>query len=157
MRFPYIDTKSLSGVEYQLPEELPARRTAVILAFQQRHQSDVDLWIAALENEGIPATLTGAANDTETAIIEVPVLKRRWGPVRSLIDGGMASGIGVPEINARTWTCYTDVQQVLRELDLEGDDTIVVAAVERDGTVLALCRDRPTPYTVADIVTALSF
>ncbi len=156
MRFPKISTKSLTGVEYQLPDQLPARRTAVILAFYQRHQSDVDQWISALVAAGIPPTVSGLSADAETAVIEVPVLTRRWGPVRPLIDGGMASGIGNPDINARTWTSYTDVQQVLDALSLTGDETIIIVVAERDGTILTFHRDQPTPDNVADVLTNLS-
>ncbi len=156
MRFPQISTKSLTGVEYQLPDQLPAQRTAVILAFYQRHQSDVDQWISALVAAGIPATVSGLSAEADAAVIEVPVLKRRWGPVRPLIDGGMASGIGDPDINARTWTSYTDVQQVLDALSLIGDETIIVVVAERDGTILTAHRDQPTPDSIADVLAALS-
>lgn len=39
MHFPALDTRTLSGVDKHLPADLPADRTLLALAFQQRHQS----------------------------------------------------------------------------------------------------------------------
>lgn len=157
MRFPHLAARSLSGVEYRLPEQLPARRTAVIAAFQQRHQRDVDQWIDALVAEGIPASIRGLGVEAPSAVIEVPMLRRRWMPARQFIDGGMASGIGDPDINARTWTCYTDVDAFLRAMQQpEESDTVLASVVQRDGEVLAWARDAPVPASLATIAAALA-
>ena len=155
MNFPPLTAQSLAGQTYSLPGQLPAARTAVIVAFYQRHQQDVDAWIEPLVDSGIPATPRGLPDDAPQALIEIPMLKRRWAPVRGFIDGGMATGIGDADINARTWTCYTGVGGFLKSLGLVGDDTIVVLVVERDGSILDLERDRPDSKSLSRIVRAL--
>ncbi len=156
MRFPDLAVRSLAGSDFVIPEQLPAERTAVITAFHQRHQQDVDRWIDLLVRAGVPATTLHLPQTSTTAVIEVPMLKRRWAPARPFIDGGMASGIGDPAVNARTWTCYTDVDAFLRQMEAEGDQVVLAAVVRRDGGVLADARDRPTVESFERIRTALA-
>lgn len=155
MNFPPLQVRSLAGQQFQLPQDLPAARTAVIVAFYQRHQADVDAWITPLVEAGVSATPRGLPQGAERAVVEIPMLKRRWAPARGFIDGGMASGIGDPDINARTWTVYTDVDQFLGLIGVTGDSSIVVLVVERDGTITEMQRGRPDPDKLARVTAAL--
>lgn len=76
--FPRLHGRRLDGVQVRLPDDLPGR-SLVVLAFHQRHQRDVDAWLARVP-PGVPC-------------FEVPLLGARWTPARPLIDGGMARGV----------------------------------------------------------------
>ncbi|MGI9117427.1 MAG: hypothetical protein ACR2JV_07310, partial [Gaiellales bacterium] len=151
------DGTALDGTRLQLPAELPARRTLVLLAFRQRQQAQVDRWTArAVAELGIPATTLGLAADAPTAVIEVPCLGRRWRPARRVIDGGMASSIADPAILARTVTVYADVGAILRALGATGPALVQARVVERSGAVCAAGSGEPEGAGWQAIADALS-
>lgn len=157
MSFPSIPTRTLQGVDKHLPGDLPAARTLVIVAFQQRHQRDVDAWMAVAEDRGWLTDLAEPhSNQPMFAAIEVPCISRRWGPARWFIDGGMTAGIRVPTVLARTWTAYTDVGRVQRALGVANSDDIWVGVVQPDGEVLATTMGVPTDEGVATIAEAMA-
>lgn len=157
MQLPELNTRTLQGVAKTLPADLPAQRTLVVVAFQQRQQRDVDQWLAVAEKHGWLTDLTQAQEQLPAyAAIEIPCLSRRWEPVRRFIDGGMSTGIGVPVVLARTWTAYTDVKRVQRALDLRNGDQVWAGAVSRDGQVLAHSMGLPTPTTVTTLTTGMT-
>ena len=106
LRLAALRTRALDGTLRRLPGELPAERTLVLLAYRQRHQRDVDAWIARAVAMGVPSTPRGHVGPMRIAVVEVPFLSARWLPVRRLIDGGMAQGIADPDVLARTLTAY---------------------------------------------------
>jgi hypothetical protein len=106
LHFARLRTRALDGTRRDLPQDLPAERTLVLLAYRQRHQRDVDAWIALAVANGVPPTPRGATGPMATAVVEVPFLSARWTPLRRMIDGGMARGIADPDVLARTLTAY---------------------------------------------------
>lgn len=140
MKFPDFEARSLAGVTYRLPADLPADPTLVLLPFKQWQQSQVDRWIAR-------------AGDCP--VIEVPCISRRWSVGRSFIDGGMATSIGDPVVLARTWTAYTDVGRVQRSLGVWDSSQTWVGVVARDGTVSASTLGEPTDRSWELIAAAL--
>ncbi|MEY3072678.1 MAG: hypothetical protein RLZZ353_874 [Actinomycetota bacterium] len=106
VRLAPLRGRALDGTPWRLPNDLPADRTLVLLAYRQRHQRDVDTWIDLAVSLGVPPTPRGAARPMATAVIEVPNLSARWLPARRFIDGGMAAGIRDPDVLARTVTAY---------------------------------------------------
>jgi len=142
-RFPAIAGRSLLGAELRLPGDLPAERTLVVIAFRQRHQACVDRWIARAVAAGVPPTIRGATGRLPRAVVELPVLATRWRPVRRFIDGGMATGIGDPDILARTITLYTDTAAFRRAIAIPTDAEVQALVVTPDGTVLARAAGEP--------------
>jgi hypothetical protein len=136
-RFPTVTGRSLLGVEVALPHDFPAQRTLAVVAFQQWHQARVDRWIARAVADGVPPTPRGLTGVLPTAVVELPVLATGWRPVRRFIDGGMAAGIGDPDVLARTITIYTDVGGFQRSLAIQGGDEVHALVVSRDGSILA--------------------
>lgn len=144
MRFAPLWTRALDGTERQLPADLPAERTLVLLAYRQRHQRDVDEWISLAVSLGVPATPRGSEGLMATAVIEVPFLSRAWRPARRFIDGGMAQGIGDPDVLARTLTAYGSPRRHRRACglvapearDVDGRAEVEALVVERSGQVL---------------------
>ena len=89
------------------------------------------------------------------AVVEIPVLSTRWRPARRFIDGGMTSGIGDPEVLARTITVYTDVGAFQRALGIPDSDEVEALVVTRAGTVLARGRAEPTEGAWTPLAAAL--
>jgi len=104
---------------------------------------------------GVPGTPRGAVEPLRTAVVEVPALGLQWRPVRRLIDGGMSSGIGDPDVLARTITAYLDVGAFQRALGIRGSDEVAAFVVTRDGEVLARAAGEPGPDGWAAIEPAL--
>ncbi len=147
--------RALDGTTYQLPRDLPAERTLVVLAFRQPQQACVDRWIALATTVGAAPTPLGASLPLPAAVIEVPVLGRRYLPARRLIDGGMASGIGDPEVLARTVTVYTDPERYRRRCGLGAGDEVRAMVVDREGTVSFHATGEPGPEHRAELAAAL--
>jgi hypothetical protein len=154
-RFPVVTGRSLLGLELALPRHFPAERTLAVVAFRQWHQARVDRWIARAVADGVPPTPRGLAGDLPTAVVELPVLATGWRPVRRFIDGGMTSGIGDPNVLARTITIYTDVGGFQRALGIRGSDEVHALVVTRDGTILARGAGDPQDREWGAILAAL--
>jgi hypothetical protein len=155
VRFPTVTGRSLVGVELVLPREFPAERTLAVVAFRQWHQARVDRWIARAVADGVPPTPRGHPGTLPVAVVELPVLGTAWRPVRRFIDGGMTSGIGDPDVLARTITIYTDVGRFQRSLAIPGGDEVHALVVTRDGTILARGAGDPQDREWQDVLTAL--
>ncbi len=137
-RFPDLEVRSLQGAEWVLPRDLPVPRALVICAFKQWHQSLVDEWIGwATAKAGVAPSPLGLDPGASSLVIEVPVLGRRFRPVRGFIDGGMTAGIRVPAVLARTFTAYTDVAAFCRAAGIVSTETVTAFVVRPDGVVLA--------------------
>ena len=155
VRFPAVTGRSLLGRELALPRDFPAERTLAVVAFRQWHQARVDRWIARAVADGVPATPRGHAGALPAAVVELPVLATTWRPVRRFIDGGMTSGIGDPDVLARTITIYTDVGRFQRSLAIPGGDEVHALVVDRDGTILARGAGDPQDRDWEGILAAL--
>ena len=156
MIFPSIPVVDLQGVSHRLPEDLPAPRTAVILAFQQWHQRLVDEWIARLEAAGVAGSPAERSDAAAPALLEVPVISRRWSPFRKFIDGGMAANIRIPRVLARTQTAYIDRGPLFTALQIPDDSTVCVAVVEPDGQVLTRVLGEADDDAVELVLSALT-
>ena len=156
VEFPRVRGRSLAGLDVTLPEDLPAARTLVLLAFQQRQQGCVDRWIARAESEGIPGSPLDVGPSDETCVLEVPVLSTRWKLGRGFIDGGMASSIRVPRVLARAITVYTDVGALQRVLEIPDSNAVQACVVTPAGDVLARVPGEPTETGWQDVRDALS-
>jgi hypothetical protein len=146
-RFPELEARGLDGRGYRLPAGLPGERTVALLAFRREQQADVDTWL--------PGLLALAAGHPDLAVVEIPVLGRRWIPARPVIDGGMRVGIGDPGACARTLTAYTDTGRVQRALGLRGGDEIAVVLAGRDGRIAWLRTGRCRAAALASLADAL--
>ena len=135
--FPAVDGRTLLGADVALPADFPADRTLAVVAFKQRQQPLVDRWIERAVCAGVPPTPRGATGSIPVAVVEIPLLSTRWELVRRFIDGGMTSGIGDPDVLARTITVYTDVAAFQRALAIPSSDLVHALVVDRDGTILA--------------------
>lgn len=128
-RLPRLAGRGLDGRHHQLPDDLTAQHTFIVVAFRREQQALVDAWL--------PWLVDLEEHRADVAVYELPVLSSAYSPARWLIDGGMARGVGTDDARARTITVYTDVDRAVRELGLPGTDTIGVLRVDRAGRILA--------------------
>lgn len=157
LTFPELEVRSLTGVHWTLPRDLPVPRTLVVCAFRQWHQRLVDEWIEwAVREAGVAPTPRGLADGTETLVIEVPVLGRRYRPARGFIDGGMTAGIRVPDVLARTFTAYTDVRAFCAAAGIGSTETVTAFVVQPDGAVLARVTGPVEEVRCAEVARALA-
>jgi hypothetical protein len=152
-----VEGRALDGTIVELPAQLPGRRTVVVLAFRQRQQQDVDRWIDLAVALGVPASPLDVAGPMESAVIEVPVLGRRYLGARRFIDGGMAASIADPSVLARTITVYTDPSSFRRRCGVLTADEVTALLVGRDGVATWHRTGPPVPgdrESLADALTA---
>lgn len=154
-RFPSVLGRDLLGNDYRLPEAFPAQVTVAVLAFKQWQQGQVDAWIGALADAGLPSTPLGAQN-LERLVVELPVISGRYQPFRRFIDGGMATSIRDPQVLARTITIYGSVDAVCTPLRILSREAVSVRAVQRDGTVLWGTTGAASDHAVADLLARLA-
>jgi hypothetical protein len=140
--FPELEVKSLLGQSATFPADLPARRTIVVAAFLQDQQSLVDRWIDALAAEGVPDTPLDQ-DDLDAVVIEVPVLPSRYSMMRRYIDGGMARTIAKPDVLARTWTAYANVDAFRKATGIP-TKRVEAMVVNRVGAILARAHGEPS-------------
>lgn len=155
-RFPPVPARSLAGDDLALPADLPGERTLVVVAFRQWQQACVDRWIDRAVESGVPPTPRGTRSPMPTAVVEVPVLSTRWRPVRRFIDGGMSSGIGDPDVLARTFTAYTDVGAFQKALGIPGSDEVHCLVVARGGAILARAYGEPDDRSWSSLAASLA-
>jgi len=146
--FPTVEARALDGRKLILPDELDGGRNLLAVAFQRRHQTDVDTWLDDFES------LEKDHEDLFTG--EVPTLSRRWTPVRGFIDGGMAAAIPDPRTRASTMTVYGDVSRVSDSLGLPDREQIAVVLCDREGRVFWLHRGPRSDESAAGLRAALA-
>ena len=146
--FPTVEARALDGRKLTLPDELEGGRNLLAVAFQRRHQTDVDTWLDDFES------LRKDHEDLFTG--EVPTLSRRWTPVRGFIDGGMAAAIPDPRTRASTMTVYGDVSRVSDSLGLPDREQIAVVLCDREGRVFWLHRGPRSDEAAAGLRAALA-
>lgn len=127
VRFPTVAGRNLEGTRFQLPADLGAPLSVILIAFKREQQADVDSWMPRLG--GI------AARDSGVRVYELPTLNRGYSFMRSFIDGGMARGIPSRATREATITLYIDKGPFKRALDIRNEDQIVVLLVDRAGRV----------------------
>ncbi len=126
-RFPETTTSDLNGRELTFPQELPAERTLLFVAFKREQQAVVDEWIAELDLEAPDAP----------AWLELPVIEDLGALWRGFIDNGMRSGVTSTETRARVFTIYGDTDAFREALGLGSEDLVYLLVVDREGRVLA--------------------
>lgn len=156
MRLAPAQGRALDGTVVELPAQLPGRRTVVVLAFRQRQQRDVDRWIDLAVALGVPGSPLGVAGPMETAVVEVPVLGRRYLGARRFIDGGMAVSIADPAVLARTITVYTDAAAFRRRCQVPTAEEVTALLVDRDGVVTWHRTGPPQPGDRETLAAALA-
>lgn len=122
--FPSLRGESLARQPMTLPDDFEGEINLVFVAFQRRHQDDVDQWVGELGD-------VESVHD-ELAIYEVPLLIRFPRFYRRWIDDGMRSGIPDPKTRSRTVTVYTNRRRFLNEVGLVDESEILAVLLDRE-------------------------
>ena len=126
-RFPRLQGRDLTGRTRWLPEAFGERLNLVFVAFRRDQQAMIDSWATWLQAPEVANRL---------AFWEVPVLARRWAPMRPVIDGGMAAGVRDETARRRTMTVYGNVEKIAGALGIPDRSTVSIFLVNRDGQVV---------------------
>lgn len=127
-QLPTIDALNLNERAVRLPQDLPAEKTLVLIAFERQQQANLDTWIAGMQ-----------LNRSPIPWIETPVIEPKNAFVRGFIDSGMRRGIPDTAARERTITLYTDRAAFSKAMGLRDPfKNVYVAVVERSGRVLLL-------------------
>jgi hypothetical protein len=127
-QLPTIDAQNLNERALRLPQDLPAEKTLVLIAFERQQQANLDTWIAGLQ-----------LNRSPMPWIETPVIDPKNAFVRGFIDSGMRRGIPDTAARERTITLYTDRAAFSKAMGLRDPfKNVYLAVVERSGRVLLL-------------------
>lgn len=127
MPLPTIQSNTVSGKAFRVPNDFRGRYNVVLLAFTQEHQFLVNTWVPFLKRLKQEYDHLG--------VYELPVVRKFSLPERWLLDYWMRTGIPDQEVRDTTITLYTDVDVFLKALDLSDRSTIHVLLVDPQGKV----------------------
>lgn len=128
INFPKVSGKNLNRKKYNFPEEFPARRTLVLMAFYRRQQLDIDTWL--------PFADRVERECQEVAYVELPVVYKMNPVGQFMLNEGMRAGIPDQKARERTMTLYLNKVQFLDQLEIASEDEIQILLVGEDGSVL---------------------
>lgn len=128
--FPTLSGENLNGKTFNLPQDLPADKTLVLIAFEREQQVVLDSWSQGLDllNSQIPW-------------IEVPVISTPYILGSFFINSGMRRGIPNPKVRERVITLYTDREAFAKSMGIEyNQQEAFVAVVDRSGKNLGIVK-----------------
>jgi len=128
--FPFLSGENLNGKTFNLPQDLPAEKTLVLIAFQREQQVDLDSWSQGLD-----------LLNSQIAWIEVPVISTPYVLGSFIINSGMRRGIPNPKIRERVITLYTDREAFAKSMGIEyNKNEAYVAVIDRSGKNLGFVK-----------------
>ena len=147
MEFPALEVRDLEGVKHVIPHGLTGGPHVILVAFEQWHQSIIELWKPVLE----PI----AAEHGGMEVWEVPSISKAYRLFRPGIDGGMRAGIPDPDVRRHTLTAYTDLGQLAKDLEIPSRRTVYAFLVDCDGNILWRSSGEPTADAIASLEEAI--
>jgi hypothetical protein len=126
-RFPRLQGRDLTGRARWLPDAFGEELNLVFVAFRRDQQPVIDSWATWLRSPEIANRL---------AFWEVPILGRRWAPIRPVIDGGMAAAVRDEQARRRTVTIYGNVETIAEALGISDRSTVSIFLVDHGGHIL---------------------
>jgi hypothetical protein len=125
--FNRLAARDLTGRTCWIPDVFAGERNLIFVAFRRQQQSMIDSWNSWL--------MTSFA-ESGYCFYEVPVLAQWWAPVRSIIDGGMATAVLDQKARQMTLTIYGNVSRITRPLDIGDRSTVSIFLTDHKGNVL---------------------
>ena len=146
-QFPPLQSQNLNERPLNLPADFGARRSVLLIAYEQEQQPVVDTWF--------PFLVGLAEERNDLRYYELPTISSAMGLLRGFIDGGMRSGIADAAQRERTVTLYTDVGALQRALGISGTRSIHTVVIDENGKVLVAVEGAYSPETAETIRNAL--
>jgi hypothetical protein len=129
-QLPVLSGDNLNGKTFHLPQDLPAERTLVLIAFEREQQATLDTWSKGLD-----------LINTEIPWIELPVISTPYVLGSFFIGQGMRRGIPNPKVRDRVITVYTDREAFATSMGFDYDkEGAYVAVIERSGKNLGVVK-----------------
>jgi hypothetical protein len=126
-KLPMLHARDLNGHRRILPDDLPAKKTLLLIAFKRQQQESVDSWIGGLD-------LNSPHNNISW--LELPLLHKGWKWIAPWINQGMRYGITEKKLRAHVVTIYTDRSSFLKAMGLTSTQLIAAVVVDPDGRIL---------------------
>ncbi|WOF15660.1 hypothetical protein F1737_02640 [Methanoplanus sp. FWC-SCC4] len=127
-KFPKITAETLLGNEITLPDDTAGKVTVIFIAFVRSAQSMIDSWMIPFEKE-FPA-------DKSIVVYEIPVIDSPlWRPFKSVIDGGMRSGIS-PDKHDSIITYCKDASLITGELGIKDRSLAYIYILDQNGVII---------------------
>jgi hypothetical protein len=123
-QLPVIKTESLANVKLELPKELPANPTLVLIGFEFDHQAKMDLWVEKLAS-------------TQPEWLQVHLISSFYGLISGFINKQKAAYFPDLARRQRVVPIYTNISNFLSSLGLKDDrKQIFVLVVDQAGKVV---------------------
>jgi hypothetical protein len=143
--FPPIESENLLKEAVRLPEQLPADRSLLIMAFQREQQENVETWIHGMHLENSPLPWL------EIPLIDNPGMLGRW-----FINSGMRSGIPDDYTRAHVISLYPDKAEFLGAIGIEDEGAVYALVVTRKGEIVERIKGDYSPAGAKKIWQALA-
>ena len=127
VKIPLLHAHDLNGKSWVLPNDLQAKKTLILVAFERQQQDSVNSWIYHLKLRSPKNKITW---------IEIPLLQNPWKLVAPWIHNGMRRGITEEALRSHVWTIYTNRSSFLKELSLPSAKVITILVVDKNGIIL---------------------
>ena len=128
MRFPTVSGSNLHRRKLNLPQDFQGVLNLVLIAFQQRQQTQIDTWI--------PFARQLEESNPGVRYYELPTIQRLNALARTFINEGMRAGLPDPVVRERTVTLYLDKEEFRQALQLPHEDDIYALLLDSQGQVL---------------------
>ncbi len=128
MNFPTLSAVNLDGRGYTVPTDLSGEYNAVVIAFQQRHQVEIETWQAPLNKL--------AAQFRGLNYYILPTTQYLPGFQNEYSDIGMQLRLNAHHARENTLQLYVDLNDFNRALDIPTVSQIYTLLLDRVGQVL---------------------
>ena len=125
--FPRLEVRDLTGMNRQTPECFRGSWNIVFVAFRRQQQQAIDSWIPWAHQ---------AEEGGRLRFYELPVLSGTWKIFRTVIDGGMATGVGSKAAQQRTLTYYGDTARIARLLAIPRRTVMTILLIDGAGVIV---------------------
>jgi hypothetical protein len=135
-RMPTVQAESLAEVKITLPQGLPAERCLVFMGFEFEHQKVMDEWVEKLQ-----------LRRDHKPWVQLHLIGRVWGLISGFVNDRKRPYFSEAYQRERVIPVYTGVSAFITSMGFaDTPRNVLVAVVQRDGTVLARAEG---PYDAA--------
>lgn len=124
-KLPNLVAQDLNEQSYQLPADLPAEKTLLLIAYKREQQANINTWIDGLQ-----------LKTSNLPWLELPVLEDYGSWFQWFVDNGMRRGIKGDYNRAKVVTVYTEKDAFNTSMAIPNEESIYACVVTRQGEVL---------------------
>lgn len=127
--FPAFEAEDLNKKTVNIPQDVYAKKTLLIVPFKQKQQEDIYDFLAQID----PIL----QDNLDFDFLEIPTISSwwTWFNLNSWIDNGMRSGIQDFETRKRTITRYIDVDDFLESMNIPDKTKVCYYLIDDTGKI----------------------